>query len=462
MSFLGIQNRPDAHLAATDDLGNQITYGDLKLKILLFQKTILPRSLVFLFCDNTVESLALYVACVENKVVPLLLSPQTNKAFIQNLLDTYQPNYVIGSQEICDQVDGEIINISHEYSVKQLHLNLPSLFEELALLLPTSGSTGSPKLVRHSYLNLTSSAQNVALFFDIKDTDRPITFLPMYYAMGLSIINSHLVKGACVLLVNSSLTDARFWKYLKESNPTSITGVPYSFEILKKLGFFRMTIPSLKILSQGGGKLSEILYDDCINFCEKNNLHFIPTYGQTEGSARMAFLSPEMVKDKKRSIGRAIPGGILSVISSDGVESFEGEKTGEMIYRGDNVTLGYAQNLTDLSGKDDNRGVLATGDIVRRDTDGYYFIVGRKSRFLKLYGIRVSLDEIERMVVDEFKIECICFGDDKQMNVWLTNVEMINTVKEFIVKRTSLFHQAIKVEFVSEIPRNATGKIIYN
>jgi acyl-coenzyme A synthetase/AMP-(fatty) acid ligase len=126
------------------------------------------------------------------------------------------------------------------------------------------------------------------------------------------------------------------------------------------------------------------------------------------------------------------------------------------------VTLGYAHHLNDLSRKNDNNGVLATGDIVYRDADGFYFIVGRKSRFLKLYGIRVSLDEIEKMVVDYFDIECICFGNDQQMKVWVTNEKYISSVRDLIVNRTSLFHQAIAVEFVAEIPRNETGKVIYN
>lgn len=462
MSFLGIENIPSASIAAIDDSGCQITYGELQTNSVKFKELFIPRSLVFLFCDNTIDAFCLYVACIEANVVPLLLSPQTDIAFIENLIETYSPNYILGSTKACQNLNGEKIYQVGVYEVKRIHLNLHGLADDLALLLPTSGSTGSPKLVRHSYANLASSAKNVASFFNLDSSDRPITFLPMYYAMGLSIINSHLIKGACILLVNSSLTDANFWKFLKESAPTSITGVPYSFEILKKLGFFRMTIPSLKLLSQGGGKLSEILYDDCIAFCEKHGLNFIPTYGQTEGSARMAFLSPEMVKLKKRSIGKSIPGGSLSILSEDGTESFDGEETGEMIYRGENVTLGYANQLNDLSRNNDNNGVLATGDIVYRDAEGFYFIVGRKNRFLKLYGIRVSLDEIEKMVVDRFDIECICFGNDQQMKVWVTNEKFVKDVKDFIVNRTSLFHQAIAVEFIAEIPRNETGKVIYN
>src|SRR5690606_13270187 len=183
---------------------------------------------------------------------------------------------------------------------------------------------------------------------------------------------------------------------------TSITGVPYSFEILKKLRFFRMKLSHLKLISQGGGKLSDELYEDCLNFAEVNNIQFIPTYGQTEGTARMTFVEPAMAAIKKSSIGKAIPKGKLSIINEEGEESFEGAASGEMIYRGPNVTLGYATSLDDLKLEDERNGVLYTGDLVRRDDDGYYFIIGRKSRFLKLYGIRVALDEIEKMIVESF------------------------------------------------------------
>jgi long-chain acyl-CoA synthetase len=280
--------------------------------------------------------------------------------------------------------------------------------------------------------------------------------------MGLSVINSHLRVGATIILVKSAMTDANFWSIIKTSKPTNITGVPYSFEILKKLRFFRMKLPSLKFITQGGGKLSVELYEDCINFASSNNIKFFPTYGQTEGTARLAYLDSSMTAIKKGSIGKAIPSGILSIINEDGLESYEGEASGEMIYRGPNVTLGYANNLQDLKLQDERHGVLYTGDMVRRDADGYYFITGRKSRFLKLYGIRVALDEIEKMVTTDLDLECACGGNDQKMIVLITKPNLNNHVADFLVKKTGLFHQSFVVEYVEEIPRNETGKVTFH
>ena len=460
--FLNVDNINPGQIAAIDDQDQQISYGDLVRFCDDMQTYIPTRSLVFHFSENSVDSLSFYVACMQAKAIPLLLSPQTDKDLIHTLLKTYQPNYIVAPSRICHYFDGEVLKERGDYKLLKLSAVSHQVYDQLALLLPTSGSTGSPKLVRHSYDNLESSALSVSQFFKLDTSDKTFAFLPMYYTMGLSVIHSHLKVGATIVLVKSAMTDADFWRVLKESEATSITGVPYSFEILKKLRFFRMKLPHLKLISQGGGKLSDELYEDCLNFAEVNNIQFIPTYGQTEGTARMTFVEPAMAAIKKSSIGKAIPKGKLSIINEEGEESFEGAASGEMIYRGPNVTLGYATSLDDLKLEDERNGVLYTGDLVRRDDDGYYFIIGRKSRFLKLYGIRVALDEIEKMIVESFDVECACGGDDQKMIVLITKPDMEKQITDFIVQKTGLFHQSFQVEYVEVIPRNEAGKVIFN
>jgi acyl-coenzyme A synthetase/AMP-(fatty) acid ligase len=336
------------------------------------------------------------------------------------------------------------------------------MYSELALLLPTSGSTGSSKLVRHSYVNIESSASNVSSFFELNDSDKAFMFLPMYYTMGLSIINSYLKTGASVLLTNASLTDSKFWSSIKTRGITSITGVPYSFEIFKKMRFFNMKFPDLKILTQGGGKLSEDLYNDCVVYAQNNNIKFIPTYGQTEGTARLTYLDPKFSSIKRGSIGKSIPNGLITIIDENGIEINENYAEGEMIFKGQNVTLGYAVILKDLKLGDEFKGVLYTGDIVKRDEDGFLFITGRKSRFLKLYGIRVSLDEIENLIVNKFDIECIAAGNDTMMKVYVVDYLKTKEIEEFISNKTGLYHKSFQVIPIEKIPRSETGKVIYN
>jgi long-chain acyl-CoA synthetase len=460
--FLELDKVNPNQIAAIDDQEKQISYGELVEFSTKLEKIIKTRSLVFHFSENSVASLSFYVACMQIKAVPLLLSPQTDIGLITDLIEKYQPNYIIAPQRICHYFQGEVLNETDDYKLIKLSDTLHQLYDHLSLVLPTSGSTGSPKLVRHSYQNLESSSQSVSALFDLNKYDKAFLFLPMYYTMGLSVINSHLRVGATLLLVKSAMTDADFWKVLKASNPTNITGVPYSFEILKKLRFFRMQFPSLKFITQGGGNLTNEIYDDCVSFASTNKINFVPTYGQTEGTARMAYLNSSMVTLKKGSIGKAIPNGILSIINDSGVESYVGEASGEMVYRGPNVTLGYANNLQDLNLPDERCGVLYTGDLVRRDAEGYYFITGRKSSFLKLYGIRVALEEIEKMVATNFDLKCACGGNDQKMIVLITKPDINKAVTEFIVKKTGLFHQSFAVEYVEEIPRNETGKVTFH
>jgi acyl-coenzyme A synthetase/AMP-(fatty) acid ligase len=223
-----------------------------------------------------------------------------------------------------------------------------------------------------------------------------------------------------------------------------------------------MNLPHLKLITQGGGKMKEELFVQYANFCKENGKRFIATYGQTEGAARMAFLPADLSIAKTGSIGRAIPGGQLSLLQDDGSETTEGEATGEMIYRGPNVTLGYAQSQNDLKIGDVFNGVLATGDLAKRDADGYYFILGRLKRFLKLYGLRIGLDECEWLISNEFNTECLCAGNDEKMQVYITDANCKDLIKPFLSAKTGLFIKAIEVIVVEEIPRAMNGKPILN
>lgn len=279
-------------------------------------------------------------------------------------------------------------------------------------LLPTSGSTGSPKLVRHCYANIEAAALNISTFFELKVTDRPLMVLPLYYTMGLSIVFSHFQVGATILITDLSMTDRAFWNFIKTERATSFTGVPYSFEILNLMRFFRMDLPDLELLTQGGGRMSKELNLKFAEYCREHGKRWVATYGQSEGTARMAYLPPEYAVSKCGSIGFAVPNGELSLMDSEGNTITLPNVEGEMCYRGRNVTLGYALEREDLLLGDERHGFLRTGDLAYRDKDGCYYIVGRMGRFLKLYGMRIGLDECERIIKGRYPIECACVGTD--------------------------------------------------
>lgn len=456
--FLDLDKKERSKIAIIDDSGCSVNYGDICDFSEEFSKYLPQRSLIFILSENKIGSLLGYTASLSNRIVPLIISAKTEEGLYTNLRDLYKPEYMWIPDELVEGLGYKVLFSAWDYSLVKTGYPKAQLYEELSLLLPTSGSTGSPKLVRHSYRNIEANAENVRRLFQLTENEKAMAILPMHYTMGLSVIASHLLAGATLLLSGRSLLDKAFWTMLKEA--TSFTGVPYSYEIMMKMRFTRMDLPNLKIITQGGGKLTPEMWNTLAQYAHDKGKKFIATYGQSECTARMAYLPAEMALEKIRSIGIAEPGGQLSIIDNNGNETFEGEAIGEMVYRGENVTLGYATCQEDLLKGDENHGVMHTGDIARRDVDGCYFIVGRMKRFLKIFGLRIGLDEVEDMIKQEYKTNCYCKGDDEKLVVLVTDPSLVSQIPFFIEEKIHLFHQNIEVQLVETILRNESGKVI--
>ena len=450
------------NIAFEDDKGKSLSYLDILSFADHFNKLIPPRSLVFCLCSNNEESVIGYVSFIKNKIVPLLLDSSLDEDSVKKLCSKYNPDYLwMPSSRIEKFINTKVLFSYKEYSlISYINSKGNQLHSELALLLTTSGSTGSPKLVRISYKNLKSNAESISKYLSIDKNQRPITSLPMSYSFGLSIINSHLINGARILLTSRSLMEKDFWNFLKNKKATSISGVPYSFEILKRLRFFNMDLPSLKVLTQAGGRLHKDLVKDFATYCNDNKKSFYVMYGQTEATARMSYVPQNFLLEKLDSIGIAIPGGSFSIIDENGQDIHKNEKTGELKYTGPNVSLGYANSRSDLYKGDENEGNLLTGDLAKRDEDGFYYIVGRKKRFIKVFGNRINLDEMEQLV-KEVTEDVACSGTDDNMLIYLKNKNMTEVVKKYITKRTGIHFKAFKLIIIEEIPKNLSGKILY-
>lgn len=458
--FLDLDRKPKDRTAAVDDSGRRITYGEIVDFAVGFASVLPRRTLIFILSENSIGSLLGYSAALSNHIVPLILSAKTEQGLYSALRDQYRPEYIWAPKAKNMDLGGEVIYEAWDYVLVKTGLTSPALYGDLSLLLPTSGSTGSPKLVRHSYRNIEANAENVVRLFGITSDDRAMAILPMHYTMGLSVIASHLKAGAMLILSGRSLLDAEFWKTLKSERATSFTGVPYSYELLMKLRFTRMDLPDLKLVTQGGGKLTPEIFSALAKYSSDKGKRFIATYGQSECTGRMAYLPADLAMEKTCSIGMAEPGGQLSIIDANGVESFDGEAEGELVYRGENVTLGYATCAEELLKGDENHGVMHTGDIARRDADGCYFIVGRLKRFLKIFGLRIGLDEIENLVRSRFEADCLCSGNDETLEVSIAKFGIASDVIDFIEEKTHLYRNAIKVLEVDSIARNESGKVI--
>lgn len=448
-------------VAAVNEAGETLSYGELLQFNEVYGQWIPERTLVFILCQNTMEALKGYVASLCNRIVPLLLDSELDLELLKNLIQTYQPEFLWIPQERSEEFSYPVCGEDRGYVLLNTGYGKSELYDDLALLLTTSGSTGTVKLVRQSYENIMANARSIVEYLEIDDTERPITNLPMSYTYGLSVINSHLLAGATILLTPRGIFEKEFWEFFKREKATSMAGVPYTYEMLKRLRFFRMELPSLRTLTQAGGKLSPELHKEFAEYAKEKGIHFFVMYGQTEATARMSYLPWQKSIEKYGSMGIAIPGGKFSLIDVEGREIEEPDVVGELVYEGPNVTLGYAQKKEDLVLGDERHGKLITGDMAKKDADDYYYIVGRKKRFLKIFGKRVNLDECERMIKQEFEIECACAGRDDLMYVYVLDENLKEPVGQYLSKKMNLHHSAFKLVVINEIPKNKSGKIQY-
>lgn len=452
------------NIAIVSEDGEAITYNELQKQGDMLAKAVGERCLVFCMCKNAKGAVMGYAAFLNHNIVPVLLNANMDGELLASLLKLYHPSFLwIPSEMQGSFPTWKKVYDSYEYILIQTdyEMNYP-LNDELCLMLTTSGSTGSPKFVRQSYTNVYDNASSIVKYLGLDASERPITTLPMNYTYGLSIINSHFLVGATLLLTDKGLMQKEFWNFFKEQGATSFGGVPYTYEMLAKLRFFRMTLPSLRYCTQAGGKLTPELHLEFAKDAKEKGYQFVVMYGQCEATARMGYLPAEKSIEKCGSMGIAIPGGKFSLIDAEGAMIDTPNQTGELVYAGKNVTLGYAECGEDLIKGDERNGILHTGDMAKRDEDGYYYIVGRKKRFLKIYGNRVNLDEIDRLVKAKFNhIDFASAGVDDHMYLFVTQEFIADQVKEYVVQTTKLNPTAFKALVIDKIPQNDAGKVLY-
>lgn len=444
--------------------GRTVNYEELDESAAEIAKKLPKRSLVFCLCLNTVESIIGYVSFIQNRHVPLLLDANMDKELLASLIKTYSPDFLWLPSELAEEYNGYSKAFDFgSYTLLDTGFGSDEpMNEELCLLLTTSGSTGSPKLVRQSRGNLISNTESIVEYLEISSEDRAITMLPMNYTYGLSIINTHLWAGGSIIVTEAPITQKDFWRLLKEFEATSVNGVPYTYNVLNRLRFFNMELPSLKTLTQAGGKLPPELHQKCAEYAEKYGKRFYVMYGQTEASPRMGYLPYKMASEKCGCMGIAIPGGKFSLIGVDGGKITSPDTVGELVYEGENVTLGYAECRSDLALGDERHGILHTGDMAKFDNDGVYTIVGRQKRFLKVVGKRVNMDEIESLIKDRFEnMWCACAGKDENVFLFITDEGLIDEARQYISHKTGLNPSSFHVIYLPQIPKNESGKTQY-
>lgn len=447
----------------TED-GRQYTYGELERMCREFGQYVSGRSLLFIVCSNKMGTLIGYLSAMKNGHVPLLLGKDMALTDMRKLCEEYTPSYLWMPEEMADMWDADVVWKNWDYVLVRSRYQAPVLHKDLALLLPTSESTGNSKMVRLSHGNLLANTKSICQYLGITKDERAITTLPMNYTYGLSVIHTHLHKGATLLLTERSVLDKSFWDFFRKWESSSMSGVPYTYEMLRLGGFSSMQLPSLKTMTQAGGKLKERERRYFSEYATQKGIHLYIMYGQTEATARMSYLSPELVGTRGASIGKAIPGGRLSIQDETGKELKPYEQ-GELVYEGANVMLGYATGKKDLVLGDVMHGKLRTGDLGYQDEEGLCYIEGRKTRFVKICGRRMNLDDIEEYLSVGLGREIRCMEVMEQVGIVYegetADGAFVEMIRNTLYDKYRIPKNQMVVHCVWEIPHLVSGKVDY-
>jgi acyl-CoA synthetase (AMP-forming)/AMP-acid ligase II len=394
------------------------------------------RRLVLLAASNDVDAVVSYLGALHGGH-PVLLAPSAPDVQGSRLVDAFDPDVL---------VHGTDIEVRRAGSAHALH-------PDLALLLSTSGSTGSPRVVRLSHRNLVSNAASISGYLRLTSCDRAITTLPMQYCYGLSVINSHVSVGAGLVLTEGSVVEPCFWDLVTAHGVTGLAGVPYTFELLDRAGFPSMDLPSLRYVTQAGGRMPPTRVQEYAELGHRKGWELFVMYGQTEATARMAYLPPSLAESNPSAIGIPIPGGRFEIDPVEGSRAGEGE----LVYRGANVMLGYATTPQDLA-LGPTVDALRTGDLARRTEAGLYEIVGRRARFAKVLGLRIDLEHLERRLAER-SIEAFCTSDDERVVIAVRGGPEVEAAARAVVHgATGLPPSRVTVTVWSSLPRLPNGK----
>jgi acyl-CoA synthetase (AMP-forming)/AMP-acid ligase II len=436
----GLAGHGDAPALVTDD--GVLTFRELAERVADVARRLgTERRLVLLAGGNAVDPIVTYLAAL-SAGHPLLLAPGGRA--LEGLAEAYDPDVVVSDE------NGWQLDERREVSAHDLH-------PELALMLSTSGSTGSPKLVRLSHENLDANADAIATYLDVRASDRAITTLPLHYCYGLSVVNSYLSRGASLVLSDLSVVDQCFWRIVQRERVTSFAGVPYTFELLERVGFAEMELPHLRYVTQAGGRMPPERVSQVARLGRERGWELFVMYGATEATARMAYLPPALAVERPQTIGVPIPGGSFAIEPVDG---WDEPGVGELVYSGPNVMLGYAETPEELAlGR--TVEALRTGDMARLTDDGLHQIVGRRARFVKVLGLRIDLSRAETVLAEQGIQACCVSAHDDELAVVHETTRDPGEIRRIAAAEFRIPPRAVRVIAVDSLPRLSSGKPDY-
>lgn len=447
------QLAPDSKIAFHSELAveKNVSYGDLRV-LSRELNLICNKSLIILRIENSPEVLAFYAAAMEAKIPVMLLDEEIPKEQVDKLVKTYLPGYLVNFQFSFDGFS----DISLENS--KIHFQCSSLIpsevnENLGLLLATSGSTGSPKFVRLSHLAIRSNADSISQALHLDENEKAITTLPSSYTYGLSVINSHLHVGGSIVVTQLPLISSDFWALVKNFEVTSFAGVPTSYLLLKQMKWSPKEFSSLRYVTQAGGRLQDKDRQYFLDLFEEFGVDFVVMYGQTEATARITICPKDILKLHISAAGIVIPGGAIHIANPDA------NGIGEVIYKGPNVMMGYAESAKDLILEDSLKGELVTGDLGYL-SDFVLYLTGRTKRIVKIFGVRVSLDDVDSWLSDFGKSASVQGNDSVEIFIENENADL-SEIRSKLATYLNVNPRGISIRHINVIPLLSSGKIDY-
>jgi len=441
----------------------KISYALLFKDIKNYSKHIQKNNILLILSNNSYETLITYLSCIYNKTLPIFLDENIRPNKLKEIIHKFKPNYIWSPSDIKF--------LKEKYSKKNISekniLYKSDFFynhkidPKIAILLSSSGSTGSSKFIKISFKNLRHNTKTISQYLKLDKNDKTIINLPFNYSYGLSLVNTHLFVGGKILLTKSSILSKGFWNTFKNFKPTNLNGVPYTYDLLTKLYLNKIDFSCLKFITQAGGILNKEIIKKLIINSRKYNFKLYIMYGQTEASPRISYLEPNLVEKKIGSIGKPIKGGKIWIEDENKNVIKCPFQEGELIYKGPNVFMGYANNKKDLKKGYISSNILRTGDIAEYDNEGFYFIKGRKNRYSKIYGNRVNIAEIEN-IFSNYQYPIVCSIKDNYLNIYCEKIINSNDLLNILKNNTTIPINRCKIYIIKKIPRTNSGKVNYS
>lgn len=402
--------------------------------------------LVFALMETKTEPVLGYLGAIAAGLPVLPLDPRVPDPAA--LTARFEPAFVLGPSGAAP--DGyESVDVRGRPAWRRRAPSAVVPHPDLAVLLTTSGSTGSVKLVRLSRTAVRANTDAIATVLGIGPGDVAMTTLPLFYSYGLSVLNTHLRRGATVVLQRRTMTERAFWADLGTYGVTGFALVPYHYEILRRLRFDPAEHPTLRKLTQAGGRLGPDAVLDLHRRMSAVGGSLSVMYGQTEAGPRMTTLAPALLPAKAGSVGTALPGGRLTSVD------------GEIVYEGPNVMMGYAEQAADLAAPDRLHGRLPTGDLGVVDADGCLWITGRRSRIAKVFGIRMNLDDVERLLDDGPPAAAVAGEDRVVVFLETADAALASRARSRLATGTGAHPSGFDVRVIDALPALPNGKRDY-